>query len=84
MLVLRLTELDLCKLESRGPPLPCTLGLWPSRERVMIGILSLPVKSPRVWENLDILRRWDLMVPFEATSRRQLTIMSPRLPARPR
>lgn len=84
MLVLRLTDFDLCRLSTTGPWLACRLGLWPNRSTVIIGILSLPVSSPKVWENLVILRRWDLICPFESTNRRQLMTTSCRLRRRPR
>lgn len=71
-LVLRLTDLDLCRLDSRGCPL-----LWPlircdSRDRVTMGTPSLPVMVPRFRATLDILPMWSLPVEVVCSSRRQL------------
>lgn len=86
-LVLRLRELDLCRLSSTGCPIRCDLISWSSRDSVSIGILSLCVKVPSEWETLEILRRWLLEQPCPLsfrTSRRQLIITKLRLRLVPR
>lgn len=78
-LVLRLTELELCRLESRGWRLEwfaAPLVVWDSRESVTIGMPSLPVTTPRPWATLSTLRMWSLACPVSRTSRRQLTTIS--------
>lgn len=62
------------------------LGLWESRDKVTIGILSLSVRSPKECETLETLRRWSLppSIPWSATSRRQLTTIVLKLRLVPR
>lgn len=85
-LVLRLTEFDLCRLDSRGCPLcrlACLLPPWESRDRVTMGTLRLPVTTPTLWSTLEILAVWELVCPSGGgeMSRRQLrTIMFPLPP----
>ncbi len=79
-LVLRLTVFDLCKLSNRGPPFLIVprelwpLILWPNRDNVTTGTLSLPVSFPNEWETKSILFLWSKKPTFRVpTNRKQLT-----------